>query len=484
MREESPYEAGDELPYLLKDGSSLTILSELGEGGQGFVYKVRLARDGSLKALKVYKLNYLFAMRKEKQEAFMNSIVEKTLSKEKIPSAFIWPEEIFFDKKKKYFGYLMKLIPPEFIDFSHQIVNMNELGANGKPFLDVCNPLVDACFNLVLQFKLLRGYSFQDLNDGSLYFNPKTHDVLICDAENIIIDRDLANITLMGKPGYMAPEVASQKAPPSQTSDEYSLSVLLFYLLFGMHPLLGQRYRTSQDWKTCMVDDPLYVLDSRDQSNAPELAAHPFYARYKNFYPKDVMDLFETAFTDGLTESRGRPASASVGSTTQSAASKRVHYYQWLDLFAHLKDEILICPKCKAESFLPKGSVSKDSKATCPICHASFYPPLFLHSHPVNHRKGDNILIESGKTFYQWHLKPDDDFSSDSFTSEGTFESDTKGRWFLRNQSSDDLYQWRFAYGGQEQVVHVGEKCPLPYGAEISIASSGDPRNPIKFDVR
>ena len=63
--------------------------------------------------------------------------------------------------------------------------------------------MINWCIELVKSFKLLheKGFSYQDLNDGSFFFDPETGDILICDNDNVTADK--RSLGILGKMRYM-----------------------------------------------------------------------------------------------------------------------------------------------------------------------------------------------------------------------------------------------------------------------------------------
>jgi serine/threonine protein kinase len=142
----------------------------LGEGGQGAVYRVDY--DGKEKALKWYsgkKIN--------NPEKFYANL-ENNIKKGKPTNAFLWPEDItVYDGTA--FGYIMDLRPGDYKDFSKFLI--------GKEGFASITAMTNAALHISAGFRALHnsGYSYQDLNDGNFFINPKDGKVLICDNDNV-----------------------------------------------------------------------------------------------------------------------------------------------------------------------------------------------------------------------------------------------------------------------------------------------------------
>ena len=103
----------------------------------------------------------------------------------------------------------------------------------------------------------------------------------------------------------MAPEVVRREAAPSADTDRYSLAVLLFFLLYGGHPLDGQREANIRcldvpAYERLYGFDPLYIWDQDDDSNRPVPGIHDNPIAFRDMYPGTLADLFRRSFTDGL----------------------------------------------------------------------------------------------------------------------------------------------------------------------------------------
>lgn len=151
-------------------GGNLVILEKLGEGGQGIVYKVDY--NGKKLALKWYFGNKL----KDKIAFYEN--IKNNIDKGAPTENFLWPLYIT-EQEDDSFGYLMELRPQEYKDFSKFLLvkeRFNSIAA-----------MINAALQITTAFRALhsKGFSYQDLNDGNFFVNPKTGDVLICDNDNV-----------------------------------------------------------------------------------------------------------------------------------------------------------------------------------------------------------------------------------------------------------------------------------------------------------
>ena len=325
----------------IKNGVESQIIGEFGTGGQGTVYKVKY--QGKDYALKWYHNN---VFRDKWQDFYRN--LENNISKGAPTKNFLWPLGIT-EYQLGSFGYLMNIRPGGYSELTEFFV-----GTKKKPQVHFASftAISNAAINIIQAFRVLHnnGYTYQDINNGNFFINPLNGDVLICDNDNV--SPFGKNLGIMGKQRWMAPEVVTG-GDPDKLSDRFSLSVVLFRLLFINHPLEG-KYSTPP----CMTKDlerkyygtdPIFIMDPNDTRNRPVPGTAQNLKLFWPVYPKYIKEMFVKAFSQEVMLDR----------------SKRIIEKEWLDLFFRLRAETGSCPFCKKEMFWDTTS----DNVTCFECN-------------------------------------------------------------------------------------------------------------------
>lgn len=254
-------------------------------------------------------------------------------------------------KDSKGFGYIMDVRPQNYSEFT-KFIKAKEHFANTQA-------VINASINIVEAFQALhrKGYSYQDLSPGNFFIDKTNGDVLICDNDNVAPDG--SNLGVGGTPGYMAPEVILGKEKPSTNTDLFSLSVILFELLFLAHPLEGAnccKYPclTPQIEKELYAEHPVFVCSTTDRSNGPVRGICSNLMSLWPIYPDYIHDAFQTAFSEeALHDGRKR-------------LSERV----WRNTLYRLLDDAVLCPSCGEINFASKSS---GNEIVCTECHKTDY---------------------------------------------------------------------------------------------------------------
>lgn len=353
------------------NGRTYKIVDLLGEGGQGEVYLISDGRDKY--ALKIYKTqmstDFIFNLK-------------HNIEKGRPTKDFLWPKEIYQDDNGTS-GYIMDLRPKEYVSFISYL--------NGKSRFDNQALLIKWCVSLCSDFKALheRGFSYQDLNDGSFFLNPTTGDLLICDNDNVTADKK--NLGVLGKMRYMAPEIVTGKCMPDIHSDRFSLAIILFMALCLGNPFEGERLKNYQ-----FVDEnaeyemygsnPVFVYHKIDKSNRPIRGYHSSVLKRWPYLPIYIKEGFHRTFVDGILERE----------------NERTTELEWLRLLTKYRDELITCPQCHYQYIY--GFEEKKINDICPACHRNTGEVCVLEIGK------SQITLDEGKEIYACHL---DKYSSD-----------------------------------------------------------------------
>ena len=316
------FEHGTTIP--LKTGGQATVKKKLGEGGQGAVYLVEYS--GKQYALKWYT--------KRPSDKFLKNL-ENNISNGKPHDAFLWPE-IVTEQFDGSFGYLMALRPPEYKDFSDFLL--------AKVRFKDLSTMLTAAMQICEGFEELhrKGYIYQDLNDGNFFINPQTGKVLIYDNDNVSEYGHNSGIAVKSR--FMAPEIMMGKSIPDKWSDVFSLSVTLFLLFFNNHPLEGKKTTaipcmTEKLEKELYGENPVFIWDSKDDSNRPVRGLHNNVINRWGFVPEILRNTFSRAFSK-------------EGMTVDSERQTRVTATEWKEVFTAMRNTLITCPHCKNTTFV------------------------------------------------------------------------------------------------------------------------------------
>ena len=322
-------------------GRTVRVVSYIGGGGQGDVYKVDY--DGKIKALKWYKLQSI-----PRRDVFERNLRQNVMNGSPTPE-FLWPQDVVHDEGPG-FGYIMDLRPEGYYDAGDIFLN--------PAMLPSFRTAIEACLGMCSAFRILhnKGYRYQDVSGGNFFVNPTTGQVLICDNDNVT--SNAIDTGILGTPRYMAPEIVVGKSSPTVHTDRHSMSVLIFFMLLLQHPLEGRRLvgmLDDQSTKRIYGSDPLFIFDREDRSNAvvdPNNNARKVWP----CLPSHMKSIFWTAFShQALHNPNRRPADV-----------------QWMRELARFRSEVVTC-RCGNEVFLDGSTPHR-----CDSCGALVGTPLCM----------------------------------------------------------------------------------------------------------
>lgn len=411
-------------------GRTAIVVDKLGSGGQGIVYRVIFDDTGEEKALKWYFRDNLISPKK-----FYNHL-EENIKGGSPSKTFVWPEELTIWDDNQSFGYTMEIFPSGYEEFPKYL-------NAGVQFHSV-QAMVNAALNMVLAFNSLhnKGYNYQDLNDGNISINPETGDVLICDNDNIMGHGEHSGI--VGKQRYMAPEVVRGEKQPDKNTDRYSLSLILFMLLIGDHPLEGKKTNvpalTNKYDKKIFGTDPLFIYDKNDDSNAPIPGLHQNAITMWKYFPGFIKSAFQAAFSqESLLKIQGRLLDQ-----------------DWFHILMRLKSSIVKCPQCGSEVFL------ESTRET--ICGNHQLKPVGYLNFDRRSNRLITVPIFKDVVLYNYHVE-----NSEDFKTVAAVIREKSGKFGLENQTNRN---WTVtAPDGQIAIKQPGEIAVL--GVNFTINFGG-----------
>ena len=264
------------------------------------------------------------------------------------PSNFYFPKSspaTFFSGKEKQGGWFVKSKVRSILKTQAPL----ELGDLQK--------------NIALVIRIARGVrrlhaaglAHSDLSYKNVLVDPMSGAAQIIDIDSLVV-RGMFPPTVMGTPGFIAPEVLTtahlalndtNRASPSIQTDRYALANLVYQYLLLRHPLEGPKIHDADpakdDWLQ-MGPKALFVEHPSDQSNRPEALGVPMSALGPMLEP-----LFLQTFVKGLHDPNARVLAA-----------------EWERALLDTFNLLVPCakPTCEARYF----PVWKSSKAVCPFC--------------------------------------------------------------------------------------------------------------------
>jgi serine/threonine protein kinase len=298
------------------------------------------------------------------------------------------------------------------------------------------------------------GLCYRDISFGNVFFDPDTGDVLICDNDNVAVDRE-AEGGVLGTPRFMAPEVVRGDALPSTQTDLFSLAVLLFYMFMVHHPLEGRReleiHCLDLPAMTKLYGtDPLFIFDPDDDSNRPVPGYHDNVLAFWPIYPQFLRDMFTHAFTEGIRDPQ----------------NGRVRESEWRAAMVRLRDSIVYCAHCGAESFYDADALrdSGGKPGSCWSCRVEVQLPPRI-------RIGNGIVMLNHDTqLFPHHVDDQRLYDFSQPVAAVTQHPQDPSIWGLKNLSGE---KWvTTTADGAIQDVGPGRSVRLAVGVKVNFGKT------------
>ena len=136
---------------------------------------------------------------------------------------------------------------------------------------------LQVCMRLARSVRRLHfaGLAHSDLSNRNVLVDLRGGDACVIDIDALVVP-GLAPPTVLGTPGYMAPEIVAGAALPSIETDRHALAVLFYELLLQRHPLRGTLVHSTrsaeEDEQLSMGAKALFVEHRTDRRNRAESA--------------------------------------------------------------------------------------------------------------------------------------------------------------------------------------------------------------------
>jgi len=318
----------------------------LGSGGEGKVYKILKPKKYARKVAKIFDAKRITPEREQKLQYLV-----KNRPAGKNAQSLIWPEEII-EENGKFVGFVMpaakgKLLEhfcddadtflqyPEFQNHrEYEALAFKEPNSMTKRLEIACN----IC-SAIESVHACRNYVLVDLKP--------TNIMIEATGEVYVIDIDSVQITDKGKvlfpsvvatPEYSPPE--SHTMQPSDKKEEYwdrfSLAVIIYKILIGLHPFSGTLKPTYNHLTTyeALIREGFYVHGKKNNQFS---TIHKSHNKVLSDYGQNIFDAFLKAFEGKPHE---RPSAAEWKNLLQNHAPLIHRFFSDKD-FIIQKNEIV-----------------------------------------------------------------------------------------------------------------------------------------------
>jgi eukaryotic-like serine/threonine-protein kinase len=419
-------------------GQDYEVVKFLGGGAQGEVYRARLGSHEV--AIKWYFPYYV------QKDTRLLIRLRQAIHEGSPANQFLWPMEIL-NPDEPTFGYVMPMREPRFKGLSDLL--KRTVDPEFRALTTACLGLAEGYFQLHS-----KGFCYHDINASNVFFDPDTGEIRICDNDNVDVNKVPGSIA--GTMRFMAPEIVRRETTPSITSDQFSLAVLMYYMLMIAHPFEGKRendlvpFGPDQQLKLYGTE-VIFIYDPQNEANRPDPMYHQNAVAFWPIYPQFLRDAFTRAFTEGLNNTHSRITEG-----------------EWRRIMVRLRDSIVYCQHCNTENFYDAEALQQTKKpAPCWSCGKEYMLPPRIRIVSIGATTGATIVMLNRDTkLYDHHINDSKAFDFTRAVGEVSQHPTNPNIWGLRN-TTDEPWTIDTAETGLRSV-EPGRNVAISLGMKIN----------------
>jgi hypothetical protein len=327
-----------------------------------------------------------------------------------------------------------------------------EYQGNFLNYLQVCTKIARAVRRLHFA-----GLAHSDLSNKNVLISPKHGDACIIDVDSLVVPK-LAPPSVIGTPGYIAPEVLARKeiepgyiAEPCIETDLHALAVLIYENLLTRHPLRGPKVNSThsaeEDEKLSLGARALFIEHSSDHSNALKPAPKVPLCRLG----PHLESLFRAAFEQGLHDRRKRPSAS-----------------DWERALYRTFDNIHPSPNGQNWFVLAPGMSTRCPFTGDKIKSPVPYARLLSEGAPGRFAFENRYLtIYHNMYLHDWHIRAKVLPGENADRSPKGYFSFYQNKWYLVNLSGEAMYRIEGSDTTGYSVIRSGESVELKKGTQL-----------------
>ena len=311
---------------------------------------------------------------------------------------------------------------------------------------------LQVCMRLARAVRRLHfaGLAHSDLSNRNVLVDLRGGDACVIDIDALVVP-GLAPPTVLGTPGYMAPEVVSGKSLPTIETDRHALAVLFYELLLQRHPLRGKLVHSTrsaeEDEQLSMGVQALFVEHRSDRRNPPDA---PITVGVDALGPH-LAPLMRRAFEDAL-----------------HAPSRRPDAVEWEEALYRTLERIMPTPTGRGWLIVPDSGPMLEPW-TGEVVHRAV--PLLRSGRGNGSEWRDDgfcTALFHNRTLHQWHLDADLRPREEVPRAAVGYASFHEGAWWLVNITDRP---WTTGAG---DVIARNTPVKLVDGLELAVAARDD----------